>query len=86
MNDCDLISSKIQDVLQPSAVRVINTSHMHAGHASSPNSGRSHFRVEVQSEALNALPRVRAHQQIYQILDAELKSHIHALEIVLLKS
>ena len=86
MNDAEHISSKIQAAFQPSKLEVVNTSNLHAGHGSSPGNGRSHFRITIQSDALNALPRLNAHRQIYQILDAEIKFHIHALEIVLLKT
>jgi len=79
------MKSKLLEALGPAEVTVTNNSHLHAGHAGSPNSGRSHFRLEIRSEALAALPRVRAHQRVYEILAEEMASHIHALEINLVK-
>ena len=85
MDDCNTLRRKLTKALQPTHIVVTNFSDQHAGHAGSPNSGRSHFRVEIRAECLANLPRVQAHQRIYQVLDEEIASHIHALEIVLLK-
>ena len=85
MDDCDLLKSKLNAALTGAQIEVINNSHLHAGHAGSPNNGRSHFKVSIKSDDLNAMMRVRAHQRVYEILDAEMKSHIHALEIELIK-
>lgn len=81
MDDCDKLKSKLEEALDAETIEVINFSHEHAGHAGSPNSGRSHFRVEIKSEELNALSRVAAHQRIYAILADEVADFVHALEI-----
>ena len=81
----DHIGQKLQAALEPSRLSVLNNSHLHAGHAGSPNNGRSHFRVEIESDTLNSLSRVAAHQRVYAILDEDMASYIHALEIILLK-
>ena len=85
MDDCAKIEAKLRTALAPSALEVTNASHEHAGHRSSPNSGRSHFRLNIKSSELNALSRVAAHQRIYAILSDELANQIHALEIHLQK-
>ena len=82
MDATSQITEKLQVALNPSELRVINFSHEHAGHAGSPGTGNSHFRIEIRAEALEGLPRVRAHQAIYAALEEEMKSFIHALEIV----
>lgn len=81
----ETIEAKLRAALRPAALRVINNSHLHAGHAGSPNNGRSHFRVEIQAEELNGMKRVAAHQRVYEVLADEMADHIHALEIILLK-
>ena len=85
MDDCEQIKSRLNAALTPEYLEVSNFSDQHAGHAGSPNSGRSHFRLVIRSQTLNALPRVAAHQRIYAALETEMAEHIHALEIVLLK-
>ncbi|HET7155617.1 MAG TPA: BolA family protein, partial [Hyphomicrobiaceae bacterium] len=45
------IREKLMQVLQPTRLDVVNESHLHAGHRSSPGTGDSHFRVLVVSPA-----------------------------------
>lgn len=85
MDDCDKIEAKLREALEIEALEVVNFSHEHAGHAGSPGSGRSHFRLNIKSRELSALSRVAAHQRLYAILADEMASHIHALEINLQK-
>ena len=84
MDASQQITDKLTAALAPSELRVVNFSHEHAGHAGSPGTGNSHFRVEIKAESLSDLPRVRAHQAIYAALEEEMKGFVHALEIVLL--
>ena len=39
------IREKLIQVLQPTRLDVVNESHLHAGHRTSPGTGESHFRV-----------------------------------------
>ncbi len=43
------IREKLMIALRPTRLDVINESHVHAGHQSSPGTGESHFRVLVMS-------------------------------------
>jgi len=42
---------KLMIGLSPTRLDVVNESHLHAGHASSPGTGESHFRVLIVAEA-----------------------------------
>ena len=66
--------------LSPELLEVENQSHLHAGHAGSPNS-ESHFRVTLKVEALNALSRVERYRKVHAILQAELDGSVHALSL-----
>lgn len=67
--------------LEPSRLDVINESHLHAGHASSPGTGESHFRIIIVSAAFNGKSRVERHRMVNDALRAELASAIHALAL-----
>ena len=54
---------------------------MHAGHASSPQTGESHFRVLVVSQAFQGKSRIERHRIVNAILADELKGGVHALAI-----
>lgn len=77
----DQIKQKLQDALSPTHLEVINESHMHAGHAGSPGTGESHFRVRIESPAFEGQSRLAMHQQINRLLKEELEESIHALAI-----
>jgi BolA protein len=67
--------------LEPIRLDVINDSHLHAGHRSSPGTGESHFTVVVVSPAFAGKSRVERHRLINEAIAAELKRGVHALAI-----
>ena len=75
------IEAKLRAALSPEVLEVENQSHLHAGHAGSPNSGESHFHVTLKVAALNALPRVERYRKVHAILQAELDGPVHALSL-----
>ena len=84
MSVADTISQKLKSVLQPQHLDVINESHLHAGHRSSPGTGNSHFRVVVVSEAFAGRNRVERHRMVNAALADELSGPVHALAITAL--
>jgi BolA protein len=75
------IKEKLAVAFQPRALDVINESHMHHGHAGSPNSGQSHFRVMIVADAFTGKSRVDRHRLVNSALSAELAGGVHALAI-----
>jgi len=67
--------------LRPTRLDVVNESHLHAGHRSSPGTGESHFRVLIVSEAFTGKSRVERHRIVNDLLSNELKNAVHALAI-----
>ena len=75
------IRAKLIEALQPTRLDVVNESHLHAGHRSSPGTGESHFRVLVVSPMFAGKSRVDRHRLVNAALAAELKDKVHALAI-----
>lgn len=75
------IRDKLASRFNPEALEVINESHLHAGHASSPNSGQSHFRVLIVSDEFAGKSRVDRHRLVNAALADELRDGVHALAI-----
>ena len=75
------IEAKLIAALSPEILEVENESHLHAGHAGSPNSGESHFKITLKAEALSALPRLERYRKVHSILAEELAGPVHALSI-----
>ena len=58
--------------LNPVRLDVVNESHMHAGHRSSPGTGDSHFRVLIVSPMFVGKSRVDRHRMVNEVLKGEI--------------
>jgi len=72
---------KLMIALAPTRLDVVNESHLHAGHASSPGTGESHFRVLIVSGAFSGKSRVERHRIVNDAVRDELRDGVHALAI-----
>ena len=77
----DIITKKLTAAFAPESVRVVDESHLHAGHAGHRPGGESHFRLYIVSEAFRGKGRVERHRMINAVLAQELAGAIHALAI-----
>ena len=77
----DSIREKLTEAFQPEALEVVNESHRHAGHASSPGTGESHFAVKVVSSAFAGKSRLERHRMVNDVLAEEMSGNIHALAL-----
>lgn len=82
------IRQKLQDAFSPHALRVLNESHLHAGHhhdtshhAPFDGTGETHFRVAIVSPAFEGKGRVERHRAVNAVLSEELRGGVHALAI-----
>ncbi len=75
------IRHKLETAFTPSELEIVNESHMHAGHAGSPGTGHSHFRVRIVAEAFRGKNRVGCHRQVNDVLADVLKNDVHALAL-----
>lgn len=77
----ETIREKLTQAFAPERLEIENDSHRHAGHAGSPGTGESHFRVNIVSEKFNGLSRVERHRLVNEALADLLRDKIHALAI-----
>ena len=75
------IREKLMIALEPTRLDVVNESHLHAGHSSSPGTGESHFRVLIVSPLFLEKSRIDRHRLVNAALAEELKGSVHALVI-----
>ena len=73
------VEAALRATLHPTAVEVLDDSHLHAGHAGA-REGR-HFTVRVVSAAFNGLSRVARHRLVYDAARTLIAEGIHALAI-----
>lgn len=72
---------KLMVALRPSRLDVVNESHLHEGHRSSPDTGESHFRMLIVSQAFAGKSRLERHRMVNDVVSDELKGGVHALAI-----
>ena len=82
----DQIIQKIRELLKPEYIKVTNESGFHKNHPGSPNSGESHFLIEIKSKAFKNKKLLECHKIIYDILDEQMKNGLHALRIKIIKN
>jgi BolA family transcriptional regulator, general stress-responsive regulator len=74
------IRARLEQRFAPSALEVVDESHLHAGHPGA-RSGKGHFRVRIVAPAFAGLPALRRHRLVYESLDDLMTQDIHALSI-----
>lgn len=72
---------KLTIAFEPVRLDVVNESHLHAGHRSSPGTGESHFSVLVVTERFAGKSRVQRHRMVNDVLADLLEDGVHALAI-----
>jgi BolA family transcriptional regulator, general stress-responsive regulator len=78
------ITQRLQEVLSPSLLEVIDESAEHAGHAGSNGLGQgTHFRVRIAAPAFANQSRVACHRLVYDALQQQFEQGLHALAIEL---
>ena len=79
-NYFDEICEKLNSKIEIDDIEIVDNSNKHKGHKSySPD--RFHLHLKIKSVYLNSLTRVNAQKMIMKVLDHDLKTKIHALEI-----
>lgn len=75
------IEEKLTQVFHPTALQVVDESHLHAGHSGWKESGETHFRVQITAPEFADMSRVARHRAINDCLADELAGPVHALAI-----
>lgn len=81
MTAVDRITRTLTEAFRPTALEVVDESHLHKGHAGHRPEGETHFRVRITAEAFRGISRVKAHRMIYDALKGEIAAGLHALAI-----
>jgi BolA protein len=77
----DRIAAALRSGLAPTALEVVDESHLHAGHAGAQPGGETHYRVHVRAPAFAGRSRVDRHRMVNALLADEFAGGLHALAI-----
>jgi BolA protein len=76
------LRQRLQQVLQPSQLEVIDESHQHHGHAGANGTGfGTHFRVRITAGVFAGKSAVARHRLVYDALQDFMDQGLHALAI-----
>jgi len=74
------VCAKLKTEFKIENIEVVDNSYMHKGHKSfSPE--KYHLHLKIKSLFLNSISRLSAQKMIMKVLQDDLKTKIHALEI-----
>jgi len=80
-----MIENKLKELLEKNMqfdyLEVVNESHLHEGHAGSPNSGQSHFNLKIVSDDFIGLSKVGRHSRVYEIITPLFSQGLHAISM-----
>ena len=78
----EALRARLEELLQPSHLEVVDESWQHAGHAGADGTGfGTHFRVRIASPLFAGRPRVAQHRLVYDALRDFVDRGLHALAI-----
>jgi BolA protein len=78
----DALRARLEELLAPSQLEVLDESWMHAGHAGADGTGfGTHFRVRIASPLFAGRSRVAQHRLVYDALRDFVDRGLHALAI-----
>ena len=79
-NYFEVINKKLKDEIEIENIQIVDNSHKHKGHKSfSPE--KYYLHLKIRSLFLNSISRVSAQKMVMKVLNVDLKTKIHALEI-----
>ncbi len=77
----DVIISILTKELTPIYLEVTDFSERHKGHAGYGEKGESHFDIVIVSNSFSGKSKIERQRSIYQALELEMKTRIHALTL-----
>lgn len=83
MTIAEIMQNKLQTAFSPTALEIVDESHLHAGHMGARPEGETHFRVTIVSAAFVSAGRVQRHRMVHEVLADELRDRVHALALLL---
>jgi len=84
MTIAETMHEKLSARFAPTRLVIVDDSHRHAGHAGAHPVGETHFTVTIVSAVFAGLGRVARQRMVYQTLEAELATQVHALSLTTL--
>ena len=76
-----IVKKKLQDQIDIESIDVEDKSFLHKNHAGNQE-GKFHLKIKLRSAKLKEMNKVNSTKKIYKVLDKELKTSIHSIQIL----
>ena len=77
-----IIKNKLETKIVIQDLKIEDKSFLHKNHKSHQE-GKFHLKLTINSDELAKISRIASTKIIYNVLDLELKEHIHSIQILL---
>lgn len=81
MSVAQAIRDRLEGVLSPCILEIVDQSDLHYGHSGWREGGQTHFHIVIVSDAFEGLSRVERHRRVNDILKLEIGGSVHALSL-----
>ena len=76
------VKKKLQDQINIEDIKIEDKSFLHKNHPGNLE-GKFHLKIIIKSDQLKKISRIESNKKVFKILDKELKSFIHSLQILI---
>ena len=77
-----IVKNKLQNKIVIQSLKIEDKSFLHKKHKGNQE-GKFHLKLIISSDELTKLSKIVSTKRIYNILELELKDHIHSIQILL---
>ena len=77
-----IVKKKIKNQIIIEDIKIEDKSFLHKNHKSRQE-GKFHLKISIKSNELNIMSKIDSNKKIYKILDEEMKTYIHSLQILI---
>tara|TARA_Y100000591_G_C21677486_1_gene616267 strand:+ start:169 stop:429 length:261 start_codon:yes stop_codon:yes gene_type:complete len=77
-----IVKKKIKNQILIEDIRIEDKSFLHKNHKTHQE-GKFHLKILIKSNELYSMSKIDSNKKIYKILDEEMKTYIHSLQILI---
>ena len=77
-----IVKNKLEEKIIIQDLKIEDKSFLHKNHKGHQE-GKFHLKLTINSEELTKISKIASTKRIYNVLDVELKEHIHSIQILL---
>jgi len=77
-----IVKKKLESQIIIENLKIEDKTFLHKAHTGNEK-GKFHLKVSLDSKELKQMSRIESNKKVYNILDKEIKNHIHSLQLLI---